>query len=233
TVIIFWCDTVTFTSRKSEKWRGILDHIKKYGTAAELNKREAASITSVLCQGAARRGCSLDPAAARHLINTAGDDLNVLLNEIEKLCAYSGGAAITKEMIDAVAVKSLEASIFELSDAILLKDADRAFSILNVLLAKKTEPIMILGTLGSAYTDLYRAKLAVSSGKSARAAAEFFNYKNKEFRLDKAAAKTAKMPLEKIKYAINLLCEADAEMKSSSKPGALILEILTAKLLGV
>ena len=70
--------------------------------------------------------------------------------------------------------------MFDLSKALVGGTAQQAFNILNDLLAQKEKPVVILGTLISAYVDMYRAQVALNSGESAEAAAQVFNYKRRE-----------------------------------------------------
>ena len=84
-----------------------------------------------------------------YLVDTVGDDLLVLMNELTKLAAFAGKEGITREIIDSVAVKSVEASIFDLSAAIIENNADKAFSILSVLKQERVSPQIIIGTLAS------------------------------------------------------------------------------------
>lgn len=64
-------------------------------------------------------------------------------------------------------VKSLEASVFDLSRAVTKNDGKKAFSVLHKLFAEKEKPELILGTMIMAFVDMYRAKVAVSSGEKA------------------------------------------------------------------
>lgn len=53
------------------------------------------------------------------MVEQCGDELHLLLNELDKLCALAGEGEITREMIETAGTKNLEASVFDLSKAIL------------------------------------------------------------------------------------------------------------------
>lgn len=91
--------------------------------------------------------------------------MNLLLGELEKLCNYKQSGEIQKADIEAVATKSLEANVFDLSKALVAANCARALMLLQKLLSEKERPEMILGTLISAYVDMYRVKLALVAGE--------------------------------------------------------------------
>ena len=88
-----------------------------------------------------------------------------LVPEIEKIAAYAKGGRITQKDIDQVADPILSAEVFKLSDMVLQGNYDGAASILGDLLKMQTEPIQILGALGSQLRRIYTARLALDGGK--------------------------------------------------------------------
>ena len=108
----------------------------------------------LLCAGATRRHCVLRPEVARELVEQCGNDLNLLLNELDKLCAVAGHGEITSAIVGEVATKNLNAQAFELSNAILKHNYESAYTILHKLFASKLEPVVILAALSAAEEDL-------------------------------------------------------------------------------
>lgn len=51
------------------------------------------------------------------MIERCGSDLNLLLNELDKLSALAGTGEITRSHIEAAGYKNLEASVFDLAKA--------------------------------------------------------------------------------------------------------------------
>ena len=83
----------------------------------------------------------------------------------------------------------------------------------------------ILGVISSEYNDVYRAKLFLESGENPAKLAEFFDYKNKEFRIKNAEKTAKKLDFENIKKIISKLAKADLELKtSSSEPKTILFE---------
>lgn len=92
---------------------------------------------------------------------------------------------------------------------------------------------MILGTLISAYVDMYRVKLALVAGEKAEYPAQFFNYKGREFRLRNAARDANTLSVEELRRCLDLLGTADRALKSGTSDEKTVLERLLVQLSGV
>ncbi len=230
-VLVFWLDAVQADVKKNAKWKAFLAAADKAGAAVCFPRKTAGEITKLLCSGAARRGCSLSPDNARRMLERSGSDLNLLLGELDKLCAYADGREITREDIETLGVQNLEASVFDLSKALLQESYARAYSILNRLFAMREEPVSVLAVLSSAYADLYRAKVARAAGQQAESLSGVFAYRGKEFRLRNAARDSASLPLPVLRESLEVLAGADRMLKSSRADKRVVLEQTAAKLI--
>lgn len=97
---------------------------------------------------------------AKYLISISGNDMKILLNELDKLSYYAKGGEITKEIIDNMATKCLQARIYDLSKYVVAGKSGMAYDVLNVLFEMKEEPIIILSAISGVYVDMYRVKCA-------------------------------------------------------------------------
>lgn len=79
----------------------------------------------------------MSSANASYLISVSGSDIKTLLNEIQKLSSYADGSEITKDMIDRLAVKCLQSKIYDLSNAVVRGNYEKAYSVLDSLLPPK------------------------------------------------------------------------------------------------
>ncbi len=230
TTVIFSMVTVP-VDKNAAKWKDIIDMFSRYGVCAELSKRSTQSMIKMLVSRAKQTGSSISPQNAQYLINVTGDDLNRLLSEFDKVCAYASSREITAEMIDKTAVRSVEASVFDIAKAINSSDGDKAYRLLGELLKQKTEPVLIVGVLAGEYADLYRMKTAGMCGGTLEEISDTFAYKNKEFRL-RNASKLCKYYSEKrIKKVMEALADADIKIKTSGADKTMILYELITKLL--
>ncbi len=213
TILIFWQDTAE-VDQKDKKWAEIIKLISAKGSCVKLSKKTTSDLVKIIVGGATKRECTMSNDVARYLISVVGDDMTVLLNELDKVCFFTGKGEVTKKSIDAVAVKSLEATTFNLSKALVSGDFDKAYEMLDILFFRKTEPTLIMGALISSYVDMYRAKVAVTNGENATALASSFNYRNKEFRLTNGARNASKLSITQLRNALDILAEADEKLKT-------------------
>ena len=227
TVLIFLQTSSDFSAVKA---KAVCELIKKQGALCLLNKRKGNELIKPLISSATKQGCVLSPDAANYLVSVAGDDFNVLINELSKVCHYAGGGEIRKEHIDEVATKTDEAKIYDLTKFLLLKNFDKAYEVLNVLIKQKTEPEYILGTIISAYVDMYRAKVSLACGKGAEELATAYSYGKTAFRLKNAARDASKLELDTIRKYLEELSAADMKLKNGRDNPEIILEQLMVKL---
>lgn len=218
--------------KKNAKWKKLLETAQASGAVVCFSKKTAAELARILCSGAVRRGCTLTPQNAGRMVQQCGEDMLLLTNELDKLAALADGGEITAQMIEQAATKNLDAKVFDLSKAILRHNRDGAYDILNTLLQQREDPIAILAVLSNAYADLYRVKIAQGAGNRAETVAKVFPaYKGKEFRLRYAAQDAGPLSVEKLRHALDVLAEADTQLKQSRIQPRFVLEQVLAKLL--
>ncbi len=230
TIIIITLPTLT-VNMKSAKGKKVLQAFEKNGSVVEFNRFSVNQLCKLIEKGAKDRGCAMAYPESSYLVSIVGDDMSLLLNELEKICAYKKEGAVTKQDIDAVVVKSMQARAFDLAKALVAKNCDLAMDILDTLISMKEEPINILGAIITPYVDMYRAKVYVSGSCRAEDAAKDFNYRNKEFRLTNAAKSASKYSVGQLRQFLEVLFDADLLLKSTSVDGRLVLEQTITKLL--
>lgn len=228
TVLIFYFSSSVFPSGKNAKWDAVTKIVDKYGIVAKIEHRTPGKTAKLLVSRAKERGTSIDYDTALYLIDCVGDDLQIILNEFNKICAFSCGEPITREMIDLTAAKSVEASVFDISSSIFSGNTDNAFRILNELLRQKVSSSSIIGALANAYVNAYRLKVALNCDKGPDDFKKEFQYKETKYTFSKIAPFVRKSKLSSLRKALDILSEADVKSKSSSTPDNILLtELIT------
>ena len=230
TVLIISLPNLNFDLKRSSKWSNFIKFFEKHGEVLNLPIMNKLKLQRQLIKWAEKMSCKLSEKNSQLIIDKCGSNLLVLKNELEKLCAYAAGSEITSEAIDCVTVENFEANVFELTKAIMTKNYNRAFEVLNVLFLKKEEPISILSVMASNYIDIYRVKVAEFSGKNIYDVAEIFDYKRKMFRLENAKRYSKNISMESLRECINLLTKMDKQLKSSRLDSKILLEKFIMKL---
>ncbi|MCQ2487656.1 MAG: DNA polymerase III subunit delta [Clostridia bacterium] len=228
-VLILWQDTKGF-SLKNKLAKDMLALIEKNGAVCELNKRDQRELVQFVLSECKKNERVIDQSTAAYLINCVGDDIANLQNEVLKVCSFTK-AEIKESDIDAVCIKSVEATAFQMIDSLLVNDFDAALRDIKLLFEQKTEPTMILGALVSTFVDMYRVKLCLETGhniselKSAYPVA----YKS-DFKLRNAANRAKKYSVKSLELSLEILSEADYKLKTSFDDNRIVFEKLLIEL---
>lgn len=230
-VLVFWYDSIEIDTKRNSKWNTLITAFSKAGEAVNLEKRTESELVKLVINSAKKRGCSIERQRAQYFISVVGSDIQTIFNELEKICAYVHEGEITKQHIDELAVKCLQARVYDLSKFILKGNSDGAFGVLSVLFAQKEEPISVLAVISSCYVDMYRVKCAKAAGAPQNDIANYFNYKGREFLIQNAARDAANISIEGLRASLDVIAAADEKMKSTAIDKNLLLEETVAKLL--
>ena len=108
--------------------------IKKCGQVQRFKTGERDPVRFAVAY-AEEAGCKIDHGAARLLVGLVGSDLGTVQTEMSKVIAYSGGAdRIDAEAVEAVCSLVAEAAIWDLTDAVVRRDADKALAVAHRML---------------------------------------------------------------------------------------------------
>lgn len=231
-VLILCFDAVEFDAKKGNKEKKIIAAVEKVaGKCAEINHRSIGKLVAMLSDKAKKRGCVFKDTACRYLIEIASTDLNTLKNELDKLCAYVGNGEITKEIVEQISVKSVDASVYDYVKQILAGNISAALTHLDDMFFMRVDPMIILSVTASSYVDIYRAYTANIKGVSKDEIATDFKYpKNKLFLIERAQQSLKTFDGNKLRLSLECLANADKSLKSFGCDARTVLEQLTIKL---
>lgn len=137
-------------------------------------------------------------------------NLNRITLEIKKLSDYVGkNKEITAQVIDNLVFKDTELKVFDLTNALGVKDGNRALKILNDMITSGEPPIKILGLINANFRRMMFAKINKGSNADLAKALNL-----KEFAIAKAKESASFFSASQLKNIINLLLEADYNIKS-------------------
>lgn len=208
----------------------LIKAIKKYGKDIEFTQQPQSSIVKWVRKRFAAHEKMISPQNAEYLINYSGSYMQQLIPEIEKVAAYTAGAEVTIFEIEAVASKSAETAVFELSDKIASKNYDEAAQVMGELLGRKdTEPIMLLALIGNQMRNVYAAKIAETERKNRDYIMDVAGVRY-DFLVRKLQEHAKRFSLERLERTISVCAETDYLMKSSSVEDEELLKDLLVKL---
>lgn len=230
TVLVMVYDALT-PDLKSAKFKKILKAFDNAGAVVNLEKRSENDVAKLLVSGAKKRGAALDPLNAKYLISVSGNDMKILLNELDKLSYFVKGGEITKAVIDNMATKCLQARIYDLSKFVVAGNSDMAYGVLDTLFSMKEEPVIILSVISGVYVDMYRVKCAKAAGYTYDDVAKYYNYRGREFALRNASRDCAALSEKQLRQSLEAITQTDIKIKSTAIDKKLLIEELIAKLL--
>jgi len=181
------------------------------GEVCKCEKQRGFQTTAWVCERAAERGKRMDPAAARSLVELAGDDLASLDNEVEKLSLYVGeGETIARQQVLELVGLQREETVFGITDAIADGDAGRALRIWEqTWTMDRSAAVRAIGGLAWGLRRLIEAKESVFGGESAETIARrlWTDPQRLRDRLDRWS-------LEALRGQLDALLEADIAIKT-------------------
>ena len=178
-------------------------------------------------------GKTIAPQAAEALVMLAGGNLRELAAEIDKLVAYVGDRrAIAAGDVREVTSHLAEATVFELMDAVGLRQTEQALRLLQIVLAEEPA-VKVLFMLSDQIRMLLRTKALDERGRSARRPSRDEIREalgTRAFLYDRYRAQLAAFGRIDIGRVLGLLLEADTEIKTGAKPPGLAMETLVVGL---
>ncbi len=231
-IVILLYTAIEFDTKKlPERFKKMIEAAEKCGGRAVLiNHRQTGELVKTVTSACEKRGCSMTNEVARFFIDYVSTDIDIIINEIEKLCAYKKSGNIDRETIKKICIRNIEQSIYDLSAKILQKDVGGAIMILDELLYMRIKPIMLLTTISSVYVDVLRAYASKKAGKTMAEVVNDFGYGTRAFLIEKAIKNLSVLTEKQIKLSLNELCRADGMLKSFSGEDRVVLEELIVRL---
>ncbi len=155
---------------------------------------------------------NIDDATAKYLVECCGTSMQDLINELRKLIEYKGeNSNITKQDIDLLCTKQIQAVIFDLTDNLGKKETSKALEVYNGLISNK-EPIQkILITLYNHFKKLYIIKIAEKYNEDVATA---MNLKpNQLFLVSKYKTQARYFETQELREVLEALIDLDANYK--------------------
>lgn len=157
---------VFFVRGKTDVRKKLTQLLKKKAVCVAFDPLDDRELTQWIASTLNRAGKRISAAACQRLWFSAGRDLTLLSNELDKLTAYTGDAPeVTEKDVDAVCVKSTEYRVYDLTDTLLSGQGAKALNMLNALLRDGGERLQLLSLLGRQCRQLRYYRALTAAGK--------------------------------------------------------------------
>ncbi len=226
TVLIFYTSTTDICGGKAKPTaanKKLFTAVDKYGSTLRFDMLTPVQTARLVEQRCSENGAAIERAAAELIGTRCRGDLNFAMNEADKLSSYS--AHITKADVEMLTPENDDTKAYTLSDAIASGNVTRALDIYNRLIENRTDPIYLLYIVTGSINDIYRARLALDSRRSAENVTEDFGYSaNMRFRVTNAFKSAQKTTAKRMRHCMEVLLQADLDMKTGKGAPETILE---------
>ncbi|NLO09470.1 MAG: DNA polymerase III subunit delta [Clostridiales bacterium] len=148
-----------------------------------------------------------------YLLDKTGTDLDNIINEVEKLISYTlDRDTITKEDVDTIVTSQITGKIFQMMDAIGLKQQSKALSLYYDLLSVREKPPHILFLIMRHFNILMQVKDLSSQGFAARLISE--NVGIPPFTVSRYINQTRNFSMEQLHKSLKLAADTEEQIKT-------------------
>lgn len=224
--------TIILVDYEVDKRTKLYKDIAKLGYACEFKKQSIPELKIFVARWLDKAGKHCTDGVADLFVNMVGDDMNLLVNEADKVIAYSGERDfITEEDIRAVCIPQVENKVFDMVEALISHDKTKAFSLYADLMALRESPFGILALVRKNYTRLLSVKELID--KNTGISEICSRIKTQEWLVKKMKSQLRGYSADKLAKAIEETVNTEYAIKSGDMGEQLGFEILLAKLLSL
>ena len=206
--------------RKKKLWEGI----EKNAVIAEFRYQSESDLRAWIQRHFRANNKQISSELSSYLLTQCGLSMTRLHGEINKICSYSGAETIVRGDIDAVVEPTLDAVVFQITDALGQREYDKAVERLHVLLKMQTEPIPIVAAIGAQMRRLYAAKLLQAEGKGAQELTALCGIA--PYAANKTLSQARRFSLHFCREAVLLCSRTDRKIKTSYETPERLTELL-------
>ncbi|MDS0524073.1 DNA polymerase III subunit delta [Clostridium sp. SHJSY1] len=170
------------------------------------------------------KGKNIGKIELRYFCERVQNNFNVIRREVDKLIDYTVDREIKKEDIDKLIPSKSEDDIFDLVDLISQRKIEKAIDIMDDLLFKADQHMLIVTSIESQFKKLYNIKLGMEKGKKVN---DFMSeLRVPAFVCEKLMNLSSKFSRRQLEDLIKLSVKTEARLKSSGVDKTMELELL-------
>lgn len=171
-----------------------------------------------------KRGKKIEKSHLSFFCSVVDNNINIVENEVEKLCAYTEGREITKRDIEEILPQRGENDIFNLVDFLSRRNINKAIDILNELVYRGESITVILSMIERQFRLLLNLKLGIKAGKTKEELTK--ELKLHPYVCENMMKQSTEFKEQQLKNILNSCIESEKKIKSSSVDNKVELELL-------
>lgn len=220
-----------FVESEVDKRSKLYKKVKALGYAAEMERQDAAQLGRWALSLLSKEGKRITGHTMELFLSMAGDDMENIRMELEKLISYTWGRdVITDEDVEGVCTVRVSNRIFEMVSAIVNRQTRRAVELYEDLLTLKEPPMRILFLIARQFNQLLQVKELSERGLDRKTIAS--RLKMQPFVVGKVIPQTRRFSREQVLSYVNLCVEAEEAVKTGRLSDRLAVELLITRQYG-
>lgn len=214
---------------KLDERKKITKELKRNAELVEAKKLKEHELINWVKNRAKSSGIEFEPNAIEQLVALVGTNMFMITSEVDKLALYAADQKkIDVNLVEKLVSRTLEQNIFTLIEKVVQRKLDEALRIYYDLLKQNEEPIKILALLAGQFRLIYQVKELSRRGYGQQQIAGFL--KTHPFRVKLALGQAGKFSDEELTSLMEMLAEADYQMKTGGMNKSLLIEMLLFRL---
>lgn len=217
-----------FVETEVDKRNRLYKKVKDMGYAAELNRQDSAQLARWAGGILTREQKKITKHTMELFLSMAGDDMENIRMELEKLISYTlGREIITDEDVLAVCTVQVTNRIFEMVSAIVNRQPRKAMDLYEDLLTLKEPPMRILFLIARQFNQLLQVKDLMGKGMDKGTIAS--KLKMQPFVVGKTMPQARQFGREQILSYVEFCVETEEAVKSGRLQDRLAVELLITR----
>ena len=219
-----------FIEEKIDKKLKIYKTITKIGSVHQIDTLDENNLIKWITDKLKNNDKEINQQNALYIIKSVGTNMEILLNEINKLISYSNNQTIIKDDIDNICTKSVESKIFDLINFIANKNVNKAIDIYKNLIFNKTSPFFILNMIYRQFKIILQTKYLYNKGYGIKDIANTIN--TRDFIVRDSFNQSKNFSTKILINILNECLETDNNIKTGKISDEVAVEILIIKYCG-
>ncbi len=224
TTIIFW-----LPFDKLDERRKVVKLLKEKGEVVKFSSLTNIELQKWVNDYGKRVGVTFSKKGVEELIILTNSNIDLMVNEIEKIAIYIENNEIADEkIVDKLVARTIETEVFNFIEQLAEKNYRLALQMLKDLELNKEEPIKILALIARQIQIIWQVKMFKKIGHTEAQIAKQLNLH--PFAVKIAAKQSNNFSKAQLETIINWLAEFDYQMKTGQIDKNLALELLLFKI---
>jgi DNA polymerase-3 subunit delta len=217
-----------FVENEVDKRSRLFKTVKQIGRIVEMSRQEERTLQSWIMGILKKEQKNITRDAMTAFLEMAGDDMENISNELEKLLSYTiGRDSIELQDVQAVCTVTTESRVFEMIRAVAEKQQKQALDLYYDLLALKEPPMRILFLIARQFNQLLLLKDLSEQGLGSAEIAKKAGLA--PFIAKKSLAQASRFTIGELRQAVEDCVEAETAVKTGRLGDSLAVELLIVR----